>query len=65
MSETKNEFTDFLFANNIVCGVTENDGAKVIDMLLDTLKRQFPQLNVEEARAEIEKREKVLKKHLF
>jgi len=59
MSETKNEFTDFLFANNIVCGVTESDGAKVISMLLDMLKRHFPQLNIEEARAEIEKREKV------
>ena len=59
MSETKNEFTDFLFANNIVCGVTETDGAKVIGMLLDMLKRHFPQLNIDEARAEIEKREKV------
>ena len=59
MSETKNEFTDFLFANNIVCGVTENDGSKVIGMLLDMLKRHFPKLNIEEARAEIEKREKV------
>ena len=59
MSETKNEFTDFLFANNIVCGVTEFDGAKVVAQLLDTLKRHFPQLNIEEARAEIEKREKV------
>ena len=59
MSETKNEFTDFLFANNIVCGVTETDGGKVMGMLLDLLKRHFPQLNIEEARAEIEKREKV------
>ena len=59
MSETKNEFTDFLFANNIVCGVTEFDGAKVVAQLLDTLKRHFPQLNIDEARAEIEKRERV------
>ena len=59
MSETKNEFSDYLFANNIACGVTESDGAKVIGMLLDMLKRHFPQLNIEEARAEIEKREKV------
>ena len=59
MSETKNEFSDYLFANNIACGVTEPDGAKVIGMLLDMLKRHFPQLDIEEARAEIEKREKV------
>ena len=59
MSETKNEFSDFLFANNIACGVTESDGTKVIGMLLDMLKRHFPQLNIDEARAEIEKREKV------
>ena len=59
MSETKNEFSDFLFANNIACGVTESDGSKVIEMLLDLLKRHFPQLDIEEARAEIEKREKV------
>jgi len=59
MSETKNEFTDFLFANNIVCGVTEFDGAKVLAQLLDTLKRHYPQLKIDEARAEIEKREKV------
>ena len=65
MSETKNEFSDFLFANNIACGVTEFDGAKVIDMLLDLLKRHFPQLNVDEARAEIEKREKVFPQPLL
>lgn len=59
MSETKNEFSDYLFANNIACGVTESDGAKIVGMLLDMLKRHFPQLNVEEASAEIEKREKV------
>jgi len=59
MSETKNEFSDFLFANNIACGVTESDGAKVTNLLLDLLKRHFPQLDMEEARAEIEKREKV------
>ena len=59
MSETKHEFSDFLFANNIACGVTESDGAKVTSMLLDMLKRHFPQLDIEEARAEIEKREKV------
>jgi len=59
MSESKNEFSDFLFANNIACGVTESDGTKVIGKLLDLLKRHFPQLNIEEARAEIEKREKV------
>ena len=53
----KNEFSDYLFANNIACGVTESDGTKVMGMLLDMLKRHFPQLNVEEARAEIEKRE--------
>ena len=59
MSETKNEFSDYLFANNIACGVTESDGAKVIGMLLDMLKRHFPQLDIDVARAEIEKREKV------
>ena len=59
MSETKNEFSDFLFANNIACGVTEMDGAKVTDMLLDLLKRHFPQLDIEQAAAEIAKREKV------
>ena len=59
MSETKHEFSDFLFANNIACGVTESDGVKVTGVLLDMLKRHFPQLDIEEARAEIEKREKV------
>ena len=44
MSETKNEFSDYLFANNIACGVTESDGAKVIGMLLDMLKRHFPHM---------------------
>ena len=28
--ETKCDFSDFLFANNIVCGVTETDGGKVM-----------------------------------
>ena len=59
MSETKNEFSDYLSADVIACGVTESDGAKVMDMLLGMLKKHYPQLNVEEARAEIEKREKV------
>ena len=57
--ETKCDFSDFLFANNIVCGVTETDGGKVIDTLLGLLKRHYPSLNEEEARAEIIKREKV------
>ena len=59
MSETKTEFSDYLSENNIACGVTESDGEKVMDMQLDMLKKQYPCLNVEEARAEIEKREKV------
>ena len=57
--ETKCDFSDFLFANNIVCGVTETDGGKVIDLLLGLLKRHYPSLDEEEARAEIIKREKV------
>lgn len=59
MSEEKNKFSDYLFANNIACGVTETDGVKVMSKLLDLLKRHFPQLDIEKARAEIEKREKV------
>ena len=59
MSETKTEFSAYLSENNIACGVTESDGEKVMDMQLDMLKKQYPYLNVEEARAEIEKREKV------
>jgi len=39
--------------------VTEQDGSKVIDMLLGLLKRHYPSLNAEEARSEIDKREKV------
>ena len=57
--ETKCDFSDFLFANNIVCGVTEIDGGKVIDTLLGLLKRHYPSLNEDEARSEIIKREKV------
>ncbi|MBR7156533.1 MAG: PTS sugar transporter subunit IIA [Lentisphaeria bacterium] len=53
----KQKFADFLSLNNIICNVAANSQQEVLEQLLDALKRHYPQLDVEEAGAEIEARE--------
>lgn len=59
MSEEKNSFQESLALNNILCQVEERDGNKVLDKLLEMLKRHYAQLNIKEAAEEVWKREKV------
>ncbi len=59
MSETKRNFHEYLFANNILCGVHENDGRTVLNKLLAVLKRHFPELNIELATREVLAREEL------
>lgn len=59
MSNTKHHFHEFLYASNILCGIKEKDGRAVLSRLLDVLKNNFPDLDIELATKEVLAREEL------
>lgn len=59
MSEIKRNFHEYLFANNILCGVYDKEGRAVLNRLLAVLKRHFPELDIELATQEVLAREEL------
>ncbi|MDD3154683.1 MAG: PTS sugar transporter subunit IIA, partial [Victivallaceae bacterium] len=59
MREQKQSFHDFLSANNIVCRPQAKDGREVINLLLNTLKRHFPSLDIAKATHDVLAREEL------
>ena len=59
MQEGTRSFHSYLTTNNILCRINETDGGKVLEMLLDALKRHFPELDIENAAKEVRAREEI------
>ena len=60
MKELKNQkFSDFLSLSNIVCNVEETNTEKVLELLLETVKRSYPELDIDRTGAEVKAREAV------
>lgn len=59
MSGTKHHFHEFLYAGHILCGIEEKDGRTVLIRLLDILKKNFPDLDIEFATREVLAREEL------
>lgn len=59
MKKQRRTFCNFLQANNIVCGVKEDDGKVVLENLVTLLKRHTPELDSDFVRLEVESREKL------
>ena len=59
MKKQQRSFCNFLQANNIVCGVKEENGKVVLESLITLLKRHFPELDIDFTRSEIESREAI------
>lgn len=57
MKKQRRNFCNFLQANNIICGVNEDNGHVVLTKLMTLLKRHSPDLNLEYAVHEVEARE--------
>ena len=57
MKKEKNIFCNFLQINNILCGISEQDGKVVLEKLITTLQRHSPELNIDFVRKEVESRE--------
>ncbi len=57
MTEAARNFSTYLLPNNIICGANPDDWNALLRLMLDTLKRHFPDLDREQAEAEILKRE--------
>ncbi len=57
MKKQRRTFCNFLQANNIVCGVQEDDGKVVLEKLITLLKRHSPELDIDYTRREVESRE--------
>ena len=59
MNKEKRNFSSFLQANNIICGVNDSDGKVVLEKLIEFLKRHFPDLDHESTRQEVMSREEI------
>ena len=59
MKKEKRNFSSFLQANNIICGVNDSDGKVVLEKLIELLKRHFPDLDHESTRQEVMSREEI------
>ncbi len=60
MSEGTHSFHEYLKSNNILCGVRDLPGREVLIKLLSLLKRHFPELDIDDATAEVLKREEIM-----
>ena len=59
MTETQKHFHDFLSANNILCNVKCADRDELLRLLLSTLKRHHPGLDLDLAAREVKEREEL------
>lgn len=59
MNKEQRNFSSFLQANNIICGVNDSDGKVVLEKLIELLKRHFPDLDHESTRHEVMSREEI------
>lgn len=59
MTDGARNFHTYLSSNNILCHVKNNNGNEVLKMLLDALKRHFPELDIDTATNEVLAREEI------
>ena len=59
MKNQRRCFCNFLQANNILCGIQEENGKIVLGKLIELLKRHCPELDLDRTRKEIESREAI------
>ena len=57
MKKPRRSFCSFLQINNILCGINEQDGKAVLEMLISTLLKHSPGLDADFVRKEVESRE--------
>ena len=62
MTETQKHFHDFLSANNILCNVKCADRDELLRLLLSTLKRHHPGLDLDLAAREVKEREELFRR---